>query len=83
MKKKRSPPRTKKYPERKKKCFFCSRDVPIDYKNVDYLKDYITKSGKILPRRITGICAKHQRPLAQAIMRARAMALLPYTKKQF
>ena len=52
----------------------------IDYKNVDILKKYINDKGKILPRRVTGACAKHQRHIAEQIKRARAIALLPYTK---
>ena len=52
----------------------------VDYKDVDTLKRYINDRGKILPRRITGNCAKHQRHIAEQIKRARAIALLPYTK---
>ena len=52
----------------------------INYKDVDTLKKYINDKGKILPRRITGACAKHQRHIAEQIKRARAIALLPYTK---
>lgn len=73
--------KTKRYYEGGRQCFFCGRNVTIDYKDIEHLRDYITKSGKILPRRITGVCAKHQRALTQAIMRARIMALLPYTRK--
>ena len=51
----------------------------IDYKNPDVLKKFVTESGKILPRRISGSCAPHQRMLAEAIKRARNIALLPYT----
>ncbi|MDE7454712.1 MAG: 30S ribosomal protein S18, partial [Clostridia bacterium] len=50
----------------------------IDYKDVAKLRKYLTESGKILPRRMTGVCARHQRELAVAIKRARQMALLPY-----
>ena len=50
----------------------------IDYKDVAKLKKYLTESGKILPRRMTGVCARHQRELAVAIKRARQMALIPY-----
>ncbi len=67
-------------PERKKVCFFCSNKLTIDYKDVDHLRDYITRSGKILPRRITKLCAKHQRALTRAIKHSRVMALLPFTK---
>ena len=52
----------------------------IDYKDVDILRKYINDKGKILPRRVTGACAKHQRHIAEQIKRARAIALLPYTK---
>ena len=52
---------------------------PVDYKDVDVLKKYINERGKILPRRVTGTCAKHQRIVAEQIKRARAIALLPFT----
>ena len=55
------------------------RVVHIDYKDVAMLKHYVTERGKIIPRRITGATAKHQRMLTQAIKRARQIALLPYT----
>ncbi len=64
---------------RKKVCVFCGKDNEIDYKDVVKLKRYISERGKILPRRITGTCAKHQRLLTTAIKRARHLALLPYT----
>jgi ribosomal protein S18 len=57
------------------------KDATISYKQLDVLKRYVTDRGKIRPRRQTGTCAKHQRPLAQAIKRARYMALLPYTSE--
>ena len=63
---------------RKKVCVFCGNGV-IDYKDAAKLKKYISERGKILPRRITGNCAKHQRALTVAIKRARHIALLPYT----
>ena len=63
---------------RKKVCRFCSQKAKIDYKDPDSLRRFITERGKILPRRITGTCAKHQRKLALEIKRARALALLPY-----
>lgn len=66
--------------KRKKVCAFCTdNDKKIDYKDVNTLKKYITERGKILPRRISGNCAKHQRELTIAIKRARNIALLPYT----
>ena len=63
---------------RKKVCRFCAQKAKIDYKDPDSLRRFITERGKILPRRITGTCAKHQRKLALEIKRARALALLPY-----
>jgi small subunit ribosomal protein S18 len=64
-------------PARKKVCAFCADKAEyIDYKDVAKLKRYITEKGKILPRRQTGVCAKHQRELTTAIKRARCMALI-------
>ena len=64
---------------RKKVCAFCqAKAESIDYKDVNTLKKYITEGGKILPRRMTGTCAKHQRFLASAIKRARIVDLLPF-----
>lgn len=63
---------------RKKVCRFCTQKAKIDYKDADGLRRYTTERGKILPRRITGTCAKHQRRLALEIKRARALAMLPY-----
>ena len=63
---------------RKKVCVFCGKDNVIDYKDTNKLKRYISERGKILPRRITGNCAKHQRALTVAIKRARHVALMPY-----
>ena len=64
---------------RKKVCVFCGKDNVIDYKDTNKLKRYVSERGKILPRRITGNCAKHQRALTVAIKRARHLALMPYT----
>ena len=64
---------------RKKVCVFCGKDNVIDYKDTGKLKRYVSERGKILPRRITGNCAKHQRALTVAIKRARHVALMPYT----
>ena len=64
---------------RKKVCVFCGKDNVIDYKDTAKLKRYVSERGKILPRRITGNCAKHQRALTVAIKRARHLALMPYT----
>ncbi len=67
---------------RKKVCQFCADHVErIDYKDAETLKKFITERGKILPRRITGTCATHQRALTTAIKRARHMAILPYTER--
>lgn len=64
---------------RKKVCAFCAEKVEyIDFKNADKLKKYVSERGKILPRRVMGTCAKHQRELTTAIKRARQVALLPY-----
>lgn len=65
---------------RKKVCSFCVDKVEaIDYKEIGRLRKYITERGKILPRRISGNCAKHQRQVTIAIKRARNVALLPFT----
>ncbi|HHU70063.1 MAG TPA: 30S ribosomal protein S18 [Thermoanaerobacterales bacterium] len=65
---------------RKKMCAFCADKVEsIDYKDVSKLRKHISERGKILPRRITGNCAKHQRQLTSAIKKARNIALLPFT----
>ena len=64
---------------RKKVCVFCGKDNVISYKDTAKLKRYVSERGKILPRRITGNCAKHQRALTVAIKRARHVALMPYT----
>ena len=64
---------------RRKVCAFCQNKVDaIDYKDINTLKKYITEGGKILPRRMTGVCAKHQRVLATAIKRASLVDLLPF-----
>ena len=63
---------------KKKVCKFCIQKLKIDYKDADTLRRFITERGKILPRRITGTCAKHQRAVALAIKRARIIALLPF-----
>lgn len=67
------------YRKKKKVCYMCT-GKDINYKDVETLKRYINDKGKILPRRITGACAKHQRHIAEQIKRARAIALIPYTK---
>ncbi len=71
----------KRRPMRRRKkvvCVFCGKDNVIDYKDTNKLKRYISERGKILPRRITGNCAKHQRALTVAIKRARHLAMMPY-----
>lgn len=72
----------KRFQQKKKFCKFCAEKVPfIDYKDVKTLKAYTTERGKILPRRMTGTCAKHQRELTTAIKRARNIALLAFIEK--
>ncbi|MGB9614211.1 MAG: 30S ribosomal protein S18 [Fervidobacterium sp.] len=64
-----------------KACKMCEMNVEyVDYKDIRILKDFLNEKGKILPRRLTGNCAKHQRMVKVAIKRARQMALLPYIK---
>lgn len=67
--------------QRKKVCTLCSdKNFVLDYKNADQLKKFINEKGKILPRRTTGACAKHQRDITIAIKRARHIAILPYSQ---
>lgn len=71
-------------PFKKKFCKFCSEGVVwIDYKNVDLLEQYTTDRGKIIPGKITGACAKHQRQIGTAIKVLRNLALLPYTTVKY
>ena len=66
--------------QRRKVCTFCVDKIQhIDYKDIGRLRKFTSERGKILPRRMTGVCAKHQRQLSTAIKRARAIALLPYS----
>jgi small subunit ribosomal protein S18 len=75
----RRPPRRRPFP-RTKVCRFCAdSSLRMDYKEPDTLKMFITERGKIIPRRISGTCAKHQRQLTTAIKRARNIAVLPFT----
>jgi small subunit ribosomal protein S18 len=74
-----TPMRRRPIRRRKKVCVFCGENNEIDYKDVNKLKRYVSERGKILPRRITGNCAKHQRALTVAVKRARHIALMPYT----
>ena len=65
---------------KKKVCMYCAdKNLVIDYKDIDKLKKFVSEKGKILPRRVTGLCAKHQREVTTAVKRARHIALLPYT----
>ena len=64
---------------KKKVCRFCAEPIPVDYRNTRVLKSFITERSKIVPARITGTCAAHQRALTTAIKRARTLSLLPYT----
>ncbi|MCD6530914.1 30S ribosomal protein S18 [bacterium] len=69
----------KKNLQRKKPCPFClDPTLDIDYKNVEVLSRFVSEKGKIVPRRNSGVCAKHQRRLAKEIKRARFLALIPY-----
>ena len=70
----------RRFKPRKRICSFCSnKSEVIDYKDINTLKKHITDRGKILPRRVSGNCAKHQRELTTAIKRSRQIALLPYS----
>ncbi|MBI3325602.1 MAG: 30S ribosomal protein S18 [Nitrospinae bacterium] len=74
---------TKRRFPRKKICRFCSDKIEeIDYKDIKRLRNLITERGKIIPRRISGNCAKHQRQLGTAIKRARNIALMPFTAER-
>ena len=67
---------------KKKVCRFCvDKTLKIDYKEIDIIRRFVTEGGKIIPRRISGNCSKHQRWLAEQIKIARSIALLPYVKK--
>ncbi|MBG9984175.1 30S ribosomal protein S18 [Aerococcaceae bacterium DSM 111022] len=64
---------------RRKVCHFCANHIDhVDYKDTDLLGRFVSEKGKILPRRVTGTCAKHQRTLTASIKRSRTMALLPF-----
>ena len=66
---------------RKKVCVMCSnKDFVLDYKNAEQLKKFINEKGKILPRRATGACAKHQRYITLQVKRARQIAIIPYSQ---
>lgn len=70
----------RRFRPRKRICTFCAnKNEKIDYKDTNLLKKYVTDRGKILPRRVSGNCSKHQRELTTAIKRSRQIALLPYS----
>lgn len=68
----------RQYQRYNQQCEACEGDVQLDYKKPNELKQFTNRLGKILPRRTTGLCAKHQREMAEQIKRARTLALLPY-----
>ena len=69
----------KKIFSRRRVCRFCTdKEITIDYKDPKTLRNFVTERGKIIPRRIYGTCAKHQRELTEAVKRARQLALMPY-----
>lgn len=73
----------KKYYYKKKVCKICTStesDDVINYKNIDLLRKFVTEKGKIVPRRLSGTCAKHQRMITRAIKQSRTVALLPFTE---
>ena len=70
----------RRYRPRKKICAFCAdKNKTIDYKDINTLKKFVSERGKILPRRVTGCCAKHQRAVTEEIKKSRQVALLPYS----
>ncbi|MBI5375619.1 MAG: 30S ribosomal protein S18 [Candidatus Schekmanbacteria bacterium] len=69
----------RKLVQQKRFCSFCANNLDIDYKDFKKLKNFLTERGKVIPRRISGNCAAHQRTLTVAIKRARFIALLPFT----
>lgn len=74
----------RRYTRRPRICQFCAdKSIVIDYKQVELLRRYISEGGKIRPRRETGACAKHQRQVANAVKRARHMALFPFAAERF
>ncbi len=65
--------------KKRKKCTFCREGIKLlDYKDVEKIRNFVTEKGRVLPRRITGACAYHQRQITLAVKRARYMALLPF-----
>lgn len=68
--------------KKEKQCYFCVNNLKdVDYKDANFLRRFINSYGKILPKKRTGSCSKHQRKLATAIKRARVMAILPFVNK--
>jgi small subunit ribosomal protein S18 len=65
--------------QKKKVCRFCAEKIDIDYKDAKLLRGFVTERGKIMPRRLTGTCARHQRSLASAVKTARTIILLPFS----
>ena len=67
---------------KKKVCYLCENKIEdVDYKDTERLKKYVSEKGKIVPKRVTGTCAKHQRKVTNAIKRARHIALMPFTQE--
>lgn len=80
MRPRRTSKKRKSFYQKRKICRFCTDGTaPISYKDYNTLKHFITERGKIIPRRISGNCAKHQRELSRAIKRARMMATMPFS----
>ncbi len=78
--KERNRERDRKFKRKRKVCVFCADKMAVaDYKNVDFVKRFISDRGKILPRRSSGCCAKHQRLVMKMVKKARHIALVPYT----
>ncbi|MBI3611263.1 MAG: 30S ribosomal protein S18 [Nitrospirae bacterium] len=72
-----------KFSQRRKNCRFCTDKInSIDYKDTSLLRNFVTERGKIVPRRISGNCASHQRDVGQAIKRARSIALLAFAEER-
>ena len=72
-----------RFTQRKKNCRFCSDKIKyVDYKDTSLLRNFVTERGKIVPRRISGNCASHQRDVGQAIKRARSIALLAFAEER-
>ena len=82
-KKERGKPKRGRGPMRPKVCRFCAdKKLTIDHKDARLLSPFVTERGRIVPRRITGVCARHQRVLTTAIKRARILAFIPFTATQ-